>query len=205
MKRHYTYILFFFLTLPLFAQDLDLIYFRFDYSMYPQLVRDRIEKIKNEAVGETILLIGVADSLYLYDKAVWDEVDGAVAEAPSSAEFNAFQELHSISRVIDEYVALTITKDEEGYEMTSSEKGIKNLNISCIVGDRYIKSGYINELWSRFLVVNDLTKRYNDGVNVSFTLHPCGASYANEEFENKELLQFSKKYSIIVDSIIIEN
>lgn len=157
--------------------------------MDKDLLKEEILQLKNSFEGKSDYALFYSNAKEIMDMQSWNQQNlfGLISNQSSSVAFSVFEELDAISVMIEKYLQMEISEDDNGYKMISSKLEYESISFDCFVGDNFFDNNQQNTLIARMLFANSLNQQ---NFNVDVFYYPCGALYSDET------IKFDSKYSI---------
>lgn len=170
------------------ANDFHFAYIRIDNSMDNDLVKEQIHRWKERYSKDKFVLF-FSNSGKTMDAENWNESElfGLISNQSSSISISVKDELETLSILLEKYLKLEISQDDNGFLRVVSTLKYKSLSFDNFVGNSYFLNDHHNVLLSKLLITNSLNKT-DFAVDVFY--YPCGAGY------EEKTIQFNSTYSI---------
>lgn len=158
-----------------FARDWHFVYLRVDKSMKPDSVKRQIEQFA-PVFRQGDFVLYYSNTKREMDAQTYDEQElfGWVSEQGASYEITPYQELDTISVLLEKYFEPELDENHRVYS-----RRYNRLVFDFIVGKDFLDNNYLNEILARGILINGL----ND-VDMQINFFPFGSDYQKVELDS---------------------
>ena len=155
-----------------FARDGYFIYLRIDNSMETGLIKRQIERFA-PIFRQGDFVLYYSNAKQAMDAQTYDEQElfGLVSEQMSSHDITLYQELDTISALLEKYFELELDGNHQVYS-----RRYNRLVFDFIVGKDFLDKDYPNDLLARGILINGLNE-----IDMRINFYPCGSDYQKVE------------------------